>query len=417
MAQSEDLGLKKITDAVVSDCLKLKRKERLFVIVKMEGNEKNFHEGMKIGSNFLKSAIDSGSEANLFFCKTVDDPNREEDKVFNMIEASWGMHASFKNFRCLARKLNAGFYSPPEVLVIVSGGGYTGKDIVGRSVGYPIPGSNDKWNSGLSVLNKFKWKIQSKLDRRNPMSRTALTYAMPLKKFAKCMGVNYIALARKTKKLAEIVKDSEKVYVRSKPVYIQGKKLANDISFEVKREWVEMDDGMCRRPGDYVNLPTGEVFLTPYSADGTFIADGSIHLDSSYLIRKPFAIIVEKGRYRDFVADEKMLGLIENHLRKSREMLKQLKKSRTVSKETLKIYEENFDRIGELGIGTNSQAELSEFLIEAEKISGTVHMALGAGYTKERDSVHHEDAVAGARIKIDVFADRKQIIRNSRLVV
>jgi len=31
--------------------------------------------------------------------------------------------------------------------------------------------------------------------------------------------------------------------------------------------------------------------------------------------------------------------------------------------------------------------------------------------------VHHEDAVAGARIKIDVFADRKQIIRNSRLVV
>ena len=413
--------LEKIAGNVLENCLALKKKESILILLRTSRQDVHMDSGLKISHAFLKAALARGSRANFLFVESVNDPNAPQDKAFNALTSSWAMYHSVRNFKRMADKWGAKeiFSHPPDAFLIVSGKGYLGKDVVGRSTGYPIPGSKTKWNSALASLEKFKWHAQAEHDKRRPLSRTALTYAMPLPRFARSAGIDYSRLGMKTKRLFDIVKGAKTVRVEGvHPVRIKGKDYQTSIEFTVKRKWVELDDGPCKNPGDYVNIPAGEVYFTPESCNGTFIADGSIHLDNSYLIRKPLLIQVENGRYTKILTDDAVLArAVKRHFAKSREVLDHLKRSKVTSKKILNAYEENFTRIGELGIGTNWNATLSEFLIEAEKISGTVHMATGSGFSKERASVHHDDAVAGSRTPINVWADKKQIIRKSRLLV
>jgi len=413
--------LKKIAGNVLTNCISLKKKESLLVQFRTRRTDHNIDSGFMISQAFLRAALDMGSTANFIFAESVDDPNAAQDRLFNALSSSWAMHQSFRDFRSVVTKKKAEeiFANPPDVFMVVAGKGYMGKDVVGREVGYPIPGSRMKWNSALPVLEKFKWNIQSEFDRRKPLSRAALTYAMPLSKFANSTDIDYKALAQRTNRLFEIIDAAGVVHVEgTKSVTIHGKKHKTCMDFQVRRDWIEVDDGKCERPGDYVNIPAGEVYLTPKSCDGTYIADGSIHLDNSYIIRKPLLIEIKDGRYTNVQTDDPLLSAaVKRHFISSKKTLELLKNSKSTPKKLLRIYKGNFTRIGELGIGTNPKAVLSEFLIEAEKISGTVHIALGSGYAKGTDSVHHDDAVGGCVTPINVWAGKKQIIRKSRLIV
>jgi len=49
-----------------------------------------------------------------------------------------------------------------------------------------------------------------------------------------------------------------------------------DITFGIgDREWLA-DTGMVHEPGDFSNLPAGEVFISPETATGTYVVDGTM---------------------------------------------------------------------------------------------------------------------------------------------
>ncbi|MCL7417022.1 MAG: aminopeptidase, partial [Halalkalicoccus sp.] len=66
-----------------------------------------------------------------------------------------------------------------------------------------------------------------------------------------------------------------------------------DITFEPgSREWLS-DTGIVHEPGDFSNLPAGEVFVSPESAEGTYVVDGTMHPHG--LLNEEIEIVVEDG--------------------------------------------------------------------------------------------------------------------------
>ncbi len=127
-----------------------------------------------------------------------------------------------------------------------------------------------------------------------------------------------------------------------------------DITFEPgEREWLA-DTGIVHEPGTMSNLPAGEVFVSPESADGTYVVDGTMMphglLDSS------IEFTVEDGYVTDIEDDE-----IREQVEHGAEEVGQ-----------------DAYNLAELGIGTNTAVtELVGSVLLDEKAAGTVHIAIG----------------------------------------
>lgn len=128
--------------------------------------------------------------------------------------------------------------------------------------------------------------------------------------------------------------------------------LGTDIHVEFSgREW-HMDTGLALNRGDFTNLPGGELFIAPTSANGKLVVDGSF--GDWGLLDTPLELIIKEGicvEARGAHADD-------------------LKK----------LFEElgpDARHIAELGIGMNPKARLWGILLEDEKVGNTIHMALG----------------------------------------
>ena len=127
-----------------------------------------------------------------------------------------------------------------------------------------------------------------------------------------------------------------------------------DITFEPgEREWLT-DTGIVHEPGTMSNLPAGEVFVSPESADGTYVVDGTMmphgRLDS------PIEFTVEDGFVTD-IGDEQIREQVERGAEE--------------------VGEDAYN-LAELGIGTNvAVTELVGSVLLDEKAAGTVHIAIG----------------------------------------
>ncbi|MHA2061776.1 MAG: hypothetical protein ACW963_05755, partial [Candidatus Sifarchaeia archaeon] len=136
-------------------------------------------------------------------------------------------------------------------------------------------------------------------------------------------------------------------------------------------------------------------------------------IDQSYTLESPLVIKIENGRYKEITGNQQILNIILNEKEKAKQRITHLEEKQALPIEILQLYNDNFDRIGELGIGTNPNAQLpSKYLIEAEKVDRTIHLALGSGYESDRATVYHWDAVAGHKQKLTVTAltsDGKEI--------
>jgi aminopeptidase len=153
------------------------------------------------------------------------------------------------------------------------------------------------------------------------------------------------------------------------------------------------DDGNLTADGAFGNLPCGEGFIAPIegTAEGRLVVDGTI---ASYgLPDAPADLRVEAGH----LAEAK--GAAGEWLMK-----------------TLKAAGEEGTNVAELGVGTNEMAELSENLLEAEKILGTVHVAFGAsagiGGTVQVP-VHIDGVVTRPTLELDGEA----LVRDGQLLV
>jgi len=130
--------------------------------------------------------------------------------------------------------------------------------------------------------------------------------------------------------------------------------------------------GDFTRPGDFGNLPSGEVACRPLSAKGILITDGCLTTPIGK-VDIPFSIRIEGGMAKEILGEGKAVSLL-------RQMLKEAAEKLPFDKKHL-VY-----NIAELGIGMNSLAGKSGTSLEEEKRcrengtngpSGTLHVALG----------------------------------------
>jgi leucyl aminopeptidase (aminopeptidase T) len=153
------------------------------------------------------------------------------------------------------------------------------------------------------------------------------------------------------------------------------------------------DAGELTESGAFGNLPCGEGFIAPMerTAQGRLVADGTI---ATYgLPSEPVMLKVEEGH------------LVEAEGEAGAWLM-----------EALTGAGPDGTNVAELGVGTNEKATLSDNLLEAEKILGTVHVAFGAsagiGGTVQV-SIHIDCVVT----RPDLELDGELLVRSGELLV
>lgn len=179
------------------------------------------------------------------------------------------------------------------------------------------------------------------------------------------VAADYQEIARGTETLANALNGTNSLRVTS-----EG---GTDLMLDVHGgEWFA-ERGLCDRPGDFSNLPGGEVSIAPVNAEGVLVVDGSItplgHLES------PLEIVIKQRR---------IVSIKGNH-----------------AKQLISFLEEfgpDAFNIAEIGIGMNPMARLCGTVLEDEKVLGTVHIGMG-------DNSHMGGKSLGKVVAVDVHID------------
>lgn len=159
------------------------------------------------------------------------------------------------------------------------------------------------------------------------------------------MNVDWRALARLTRNIANAVNKAERIIIETE----NGSYLA----FSASGRKAEADTGILTKPGSFGNLPAGEAYLAP--VEGT--AEGQLVLDwaPTRKLTSSVVLTVKDGFVANVAGNELYVADLERKLSERKENA----------------------NIAELGIGTNSMARRPDNILESEKISGTIHIALG----------------------------------------
>ena len=160
------------------------------------------------------------------------------------------------------------------------------------------------------------------------------------------LDADYEAIARGCREVLAQVTDADAVRVTTPA--------GTDLTVEPgDREWLT-DTGMVHDPGDFSNLPAGETFVSPETATGTYVVDGTMMPHG--LVDEPLRFEVEDG-YVTHISDDAVREQID------------------AAREEVGDAAAN---LAELGIGTNvGVTELVGSVLLDEKAAGTVHVAIG----------------------------------------
>lgn len=207
--------------------------------------------------------------------------------------------------------------------------------------------------------------------------------------FHSSMTVDWNALAARTARLVEAVNKAEWIRVTT----------PNGTDMHICKQGRNAggDDGMLTAPGSFGNLPAGEAYLAPL--------EGKSH----------GLMVIEWGPTRKLV--EPLRLTVENGVAVKLE-------GNDIHREKLEAkFAENRNcrNIAELGIGTNDKASRPDNVLEAEKILGTIHIALGdnSGFGGVVSAPFHEDYVFYQPTLTAIMADGTEniIIDNGQLLV
>src|SRR6056297_1054287 len=197
--------------------------------------------------------------------------------------------------------------------------------------------------------------------------------------FVTGLDADYEAIAAHSESLHEQVKDAEEIRVTSP----QG----TDITVEIgDRGWL-LDTGIVHDAGGFSNLPAGEIFVSPESATGTYVVDGTM---------RPHGLLDEGQQLTFEVEDGYVTEISDGEIRKQIETA-----AEAVGRDAYNL--------AELGIGTNVGVdELVGSVLLDEKAAGTVHLAIGdnAAIGGETDAPLHLDGILR---EPTVYADGEEI--------
>ena len=168
------------------------------------------------------------------------------------------------------------------------------------------------------------------------------------------MTADYNALQKEISGLTSIFRRKRDVRVTSPG--------GTDIRFSIGAKWRTDDNGICNRPGQVMNLPSGRVFVFPKedTMNGTIVIDGSWE---GNLIQEPIIMEVENGIVTN-ISESEISEKINSIFA---EVSKPLNKSKAVLVKT----------VAEFGFGMNSRAKVVGNLLEDQVVRGAAHFVLG----------------------------------------
>jgi len=181
--------------------------------------------------------------------------------------------------------------------------------------------------------------------------------------FATSMDVDWPALADRTARLVAAVNRAEWVRIET----------PNGTAMHICKRGRDAggDDGLLTAPGCFGNLPAGEAYLAPLEGEshGKMVVEWgpTSKLDS------PLTLIIADGRVQRIEGDDPLRTRLEAQFKEH----------------------DACRNLAELGIGTNDRASRPDNVLEAEKILGTIHLALGdnTGFGGVVAAPFHEDYV------------------------
>ena len=180
------------------------------------------------------------------------------------------------------------------------------------------------------------------------------------------------------KQVAKLTDRVVDILIKAKTVKITTPS-GTDLTMSIENRPPMPDTGLYHKPGDWGNLPAGEVCLAP--VEGT--TNGTLVMDSmGSIVTQPLKVTVKDGWAAKF--DGPDAAKLESKLKSA---------------------DRNAYNIGELGIGTNPKARITGNVLEDEKVLGTVHIALGdntsytGGHTKS--NIHLDAILFQPTVKMD----------------
>ncbi len=207
------------------------------------------------------------------------------------------------------------------------------------------------------------------------------------------MCADYERVAALTLRVYERVRDARQIRVANE----DGTNFIVHLDSE-RRRWIPCT-GLYRQQGQWGNLPEGEVFTTPVSAEGTLTANllGDYFSHKYGLLEEPVRFYVQNG---EVVHLEHPLATLVD------EVWAYLSSA------------ENGRRVGEFAIGTNEAlTKLTGNLLQDEKFPG-VHVAFGNPYPDltgaDWTSTVHVDIIP---LGVDVWVDGEQLMEGGRFLV
>lgn len=201
------------------------------------------------------------------------------------------------------------------------------------------------------------------------------------------MRADYHEIARLTEKISAILSEGKMAHLTTPA--------GTDIRIPIDGINAISSTGLVLEPGTFGNLPSGESYLMPKEgeSEGVYVVDGSL-AGIGMISGEPVRITVERG----------MAVKIEGS-----DQARQFD-------ETVRSLGEKARTLAELGVGTNSMAEIKGTILEDEKVLGTVHLALGNNVSMGGTSnvgFHVDGILLKPTLKID---DRK-ILENGKMLI
>lgn len=181
--------------------------------------------------------------------------------------------------------------------------------------------------------------------------------------FLTSMDVDWQALADRTARLVKAVNRAEWLRVSTPN--------GTEMMICKRGRMAEGDDGLLNAPGSFGNLPAGEAYLAPLEG----LSHGVMVLEwgPTRKLDESLRLTIEHGVVTKMEGDDRHRNRLEERFNEN----------------------PSCRNIAELGIGTNDRASRPDNVLEAEKILGTIHIALGdnTGFGGRVSAPFHEDYV------------------------
>ena len=243
----------------------------------------------------------------------------------------------------------------------------------------PVPAAMADADVFLAPTTKSVSHTRARGDACDAGTRGATLPGITEDVFTTGLDADYDAIAAHCRDVLAQVEDADEIRVTAPA--------GTDITFEPGgREW-HADTGIVHEPGDFSNLPAGEVFVSPTDANGTYVVDGTM---------RPHGLLEEGQQLRFEVEDGYVTEISDDEIREQVET-----GAEEVGRDAYNL--------AELGIGTNvGVTELVGSVLLDEKAAGTVHIAIGddAGIGGETDAPLHLDGIIR---EPTVFADGDEV--------